>query len=385
MADTINQSLSAKLHLASQETIVSRLLSSVLNSDQGPIVLSALLNRDLVSSTRILAQPEVRGDSGRYDILVAQELDGLLNLTIVEIKVAADQGKDQLFRYLGDTQSKRLIQALPPEFATMQLVNTPELVYLTISEEEVGSGVLTLTYRELQKRIDDRNPDNADIRELDWLLFRDLLVHLGMEYGPDAEFLSGLSAETTIQQIRDASSTERPLLQKKLARRICDVVLESLALDEGWETYSYSKPRGGAECGFYRSQWKRRGSEEYPGWEIHFSTDDLRSRILQNKAHTSLHVQFVPNPYQERKNLSILKQEWLESTKIALRESVQAQIGGVDECCPWQIKRSKLQFARANFELEPEDSLGELAQKFRRVATQLTPMIDRALETAIGD
>lgn len=309
----------------------------------------------------------------------------MLNLTIVEIKVAADQGKDQLFRYLGDTQSKRLIQALPPEFATMQLVNTPELVYLTISEEEVGSGVLTLTYQELQKRIDDRNPDNADIRELDWLLFRDLLVHLGMEYGPDAEFLSGLSAETTIQQIRDASSTERRLLQKKLAGRICDVVLESLALDEGWETYSYFKPRGGAECGFYRSQWKRRGSEEYPGWEIHFSTDDLRSLILQNKAHTSFHVQFVPNPYQERKNLSILKQEWLESTKIALRESVQAQIGGVDECCPWQIKRYKLQFASANFELESEDSLGELAQKFRRVATQLTPMIDRALETAIGD
>lgn len=348
-------------------------------------MLSALLGSEFASSTRIVAKPEVRGDSGRYDILVARETNGLLSLTIIELKVAADQGENQLPRYLTDTQSKRFLQSSFPEFSTRRLEGTPELVYLTISKEEVPFGITSLTYRELQERIDIGNPDNADVSELDWLLFRDVLTHLVTEYGTDVEFLSNLNAATTLEQIRASYSSERSFLKKKLAARITEVVLENLSLGEGWETYSYAKPRGGRECGFYRAQWSTEASEKYPGWELHFNTDDLMGMILQSRARTFLHVQFVPNPYDKRDVLSDSERAWFKPTQVALGESIRGQMNGTDRGSSWQIMNHKWQFVRAVIEINSGDSLRQLATKYWQAAAQLTPMIDQAVESVIGE
>lgn len=109
-----SQTLSYTTGLAKQETVVSRLIAAAFNEDpQSPFLDALRSSREQPtlsdSGLEVLgAFPEFTFRKNRFDVLVVLKGKDSLQITVVEVKVSAHEGNDQLARYGRDIEGNLL-------------------------------------------------------------------------------------------------------------------------------------------------------------------------------------------------------------------------------------------------------------------------------------
>lgn len=393
-----SQTLSYTTGLANKETVVSRLIAAAFNEDpQSPFLDALRSSREQPtlseSGLEVLgAFPEFTFGKNRLDVLAVLKGKDSLQIAVVEVKVSAHEGNDQLARYGRDIEGNllrnRVIEQLKRvgydgPFPTEDSIRS-DLYYLTVNRQIVSRSdnrVKALTFTDWYQNLANVEWSTTKRSLTAWLL-EDVITYLGRDHQLEIDRLEALSADTPSREIRDLLQND-DVLQKEILRRTCQVIEDCVReIAPEMKTGVYDS-HGCPEFGLQASGWEERTGRRFSIKLVRSINADL-FQTMRPKANVS----FLPSPYKSAKKLGADHARANDRRRLELLHELRRSFS-VKEIPPFDISgedkywepghNSILKILEFPIAVGPDTSLQQIADQIvaaaRKVDEYIRPIV----------
>lgn len=159
------ESLSGRTGLGRRETIVSAVIAEALKDPaSGGELLAALLGERKATLDVLTTRSEASVNKERFDVVVLFRRDGRVFPLVIEVKVSAEEGIQQLERYVAgvrEDEFRKTVENLLIDdgHAAHGSIADAEILYLTVApESHAWSDVTYRTFKEWSDALDAVGP-----------------------------------------------------------------------------------------------------------------------------------------------------------------------------------------------------------------------------------